>query len=166
MQARNNIVTWIGLGNTLLARVGAYIQPIFLLIFRLHWGYEFFLSGRGKLMDHPKVVAFFTELGIPAPELNAWFVGGVECFGGLLLLMGLASRPVALMLAGNMLVAYLSVTEDRAAFLNVLSDPEPFIAADPFFFLLTATLVFAFGPGVISFDTLIDKWFNRGTIKK
>jgi len=33
-------------------------------------------------------VGFFTQLGIPAPALNAWFVSGLEFAGGLVLIVG------------------------------------------------------------------------------
>src|SRR4051812_5794193 len=87
------------------------LQPIVLLLFRLQWGWAFFDTGRGKLLNHGDVTEFFTSLGIPAPGLNAWFVGGVECVGGLLLLLGLFARPTAFVLTINMLVAYLSVAD-------------------------------------------------------
>lgn len=131
------------------------LQQLVLLVFRLYWGWQFFQGGQGKLINHEKVVSYFTSLGVPQPDLNAWFVGGLECFGGLLLLIGFASRPVAFLLTINMIVAYLAVEEDRAKVFNILTDPTPFLSADPFFFLLTAVLVFSFGPGAISFDGII-----------
>jgi len=115
-------------------------------------------------MNHANVVEFFTSLGIPAPALNAWFVGGLECFGGLLLLVGLCSRPIAFMMAINMAVAYLSVQEDRATVLELFNDPAPFLAAAPFFFLLMSVLVLAFGPGLLSIDAwLKGRWANCRT---
>jgi putative oxidoreductase len=143
------------LAYTWLIDSGNFLQHFLLLAFRINWGWQFFQSGQGKLINHEKVVSFFTSLNIVQPDLNAWFVAGLECFGGLLLLAGFASRPIGLLLATNMLVAYLAVAEDRAKLLNIFSDPNPFLAADPFFFLLTALLVFCFGPGAISIDGLI-----------
>lgn len=138
------------------------VQPLVLLAFRVHWGVAFFFDGKGKLLNHDAVVQFFTEsVQLPFPELNAWMVGGVELVGGLLLVLGLLSRPVALVLTANMLVAYLSVEGDRAALLGVFSDPQPFIDADPFFYLLTSVLVLAFGPGVISLDALACKAWRK-----
>jgi putative oxidoreductase len=141
----------------LLLHLASFFQTIFLLAFRLYWGWQFFESGQGKLINHEKVVSYFTSLGVPQPDLNAWFVGGLESFGGLLLLVGFASRPVALLLAINMIVAYMAVEEDRAKVFHIFSDPTPFLSADPFFFLLTAVLVFCFGPGAVSIDGLIAK---------
>lgn len=140
-----------------LIELGSHLQAPILLLFRVYWGWLFFQTGWGKLTNHGNVVEFFTSLGIPFPGLNAWFVAGLECFGGLLLLTGLCSRPIALLLSGNMLVAYLSVPEDRAKLFNVISDPEAFIMADPFFFLLTSLIVLAFGPGKLSLDYLLSR---------
>lgn len=142
--------------HSTLDRVGKLLQPFLLLAFRITWGWQLAQTGWGKLANHEKVVQFFTSLGIPLPAFNAWFVGGVELVGGILLVLGLFSRPAALIIAGNMLVAYLSVGEDRAALLGVLSDVDAFTAAAPFFFLLTAIIVLAFGPGAISVDRVIE----------
>lgn len=144
-----------------LIKGGEFLQPLILLAFRLNWGWQSFLTGRGKLENHQNVVEFFTSLSIPAPSVNAWFVGGLECFGGLMLMIGIVSRPVALMMACNMLVAYLAVEEDRVKLLNLFSDPDPFVLADPFFFLLMSLLVLAFGPGRLSVDALVKKFWLK-----
>jgi putative oxidoreductase len=128
------------------------LQNFLLLLIRLNWGIQFFLTGKGKLENHDQVTGFFTTLGIPLPGLNAWFVGGVEMIGGLLLLAGFATRPTALVLTGTMLVAYLSVADDRAALLNAFRDPDKFTAASPFLFLLASLLCLAFGAGRWSAD--------------
>lgn len=141
----------------LLVKAGNLLQPVILLVFRLTWGWQFFISGKGKLLNHPDIVDFFKELGIPFPDLNAWFVAGLECVGGVLLILGLCSRPIGALLTINMIVAYLSVADDRAKVLNIFKDLDPFLQADPFFFLLTAVLIFAFGPGVFSVDYLLKK---------
>jgi putative oxidoreductase len=124
-----------------------------LLVFRLSWGWQFFQTGLGKLRNPGRVVAFFTDLGIPLPAANAVFVAVLETAGGLLLLAGLASPVISFLLAADMVVAYL--TADRAALLALFSDPAGFLGADPFFFLLASLLVLAFGPGAISLDALI-----------
>lgn len=141
-----------------LFTVGANaLQPLVLLIFRLTWGWQFFVTGKGKLINHNDIADFFASLHIPFPGLNAWFIGGLECVGGLLLIVGLASRPIAFLLTGAMVVAYLTVEEDRLKLLSIFKDPTPFLTADPFFFLLTAVLVLAFGPGLISIDAWVGK---------
>ncbi len=145
----------------LVAVSGLWLQPVLLLLFRLHWGWKFVLTGQGKLVNHAGVVEFFASLGIPFPALNAWFVGGLECMGGVLLVLGLFSRPIGMLLSVNMLVAYLSVVEDRAKLFNLFVEPSGFITAEPFFFLLTSALVWAFGPGLISLDQLLKRVLCR-----
>ncbi len=157
MKSDKSLIVLISNGYQCLIRGGEYLQSFILILFRIYWGWKFFLTGKGKLLNHERTVEFFTSLGIPAADLNAWFVGGLECVGGLLLLVGLASRPVAFLLAGNMLVAYLSVSADRQALFGILSDPMAFIIADPFFFLLLSLMVLAFGPGKISIDALLKR---------
>jgi len=137
--------------------VDLVLPSLVLLAFRFHWGLAFFYDGKGKLENHDHVVEFFTSLGIPAPDMQAWFVSGLEYVGGILLLIGLFSRPISLVLAVNMLVAYLSVPDDRATLLNVWNEADPFLQATPFFYLLTSVLILAFGPGVISLDRLISR---------
>ncbi len=151
----NRAAEFVRQGYLLTIRLGEQLQPLLLLVFRVYWGWQFFITGKGKLLNHEPVTEFFASLHIPAPGFNAWFVGGLECVGGLLLLLGLCSRPIALLLSGNMLAAYLSVPEDRQKLLQIFQDPAPFLAADPFFFLLAAVLVLAFGPGALSVDRLI-----------
>jgi putative oxidoreductase len=51
---------------------------LFLLAVRLYWGWQFMQTGWGKLSDINKVVGFFTDLGIPTPVLNAYFVSALE----------------------------------------------------------------------------------------
>jgi len=75
------------------------------LLARLTLGIVFAESGWGKLHNLPRVIAFFTELGIPAPSIQAPFVAGVEFVGGLLLFVGLFTRIAAIPLSVTMLVA-------------------------------------------------------------
>jgi len=141
-----------------LILAGNLLQPVLILILRLTWGWQFFVTGKGKLLNHPDIVDFFTSLGIPFPDLNAWFVGGLECFGGLMLMAGLASRPLSLMLSVNMMVAFMSVSDERAKLFNAMNDLDSFTQADPFLFMLVSLIVFAFGPGVLSVDYLVGKY--------
>lgn len=138
-----------------LATIGGHFQPVLLLLIRGWWGWSFFLTGKGKLLNLEKTTAFFTELGLPLPKLNAIAAGGVECFGGLLLLAGFCSRAASVPLAFTMIVAY--VTADREALQSLLGDPDKFTSAAPFLFLLASVIVFACGPGRFSLDALLRK---------
>jgi putative oxidoreductase len=129
------------------------LQSPFLLAIRVYWGWLFLQSGIGKFGHIEKVVAFFTDLGIPAPTLNAYFNASLETVGGILLILGLASRLISVPLLINMIVAY--VTADREALTSFFSESGKFFGADPFPFLLVSLLILIFGPGKLSLDTLI-----------
>jgi putative oxidoreductase len=129
------------------------LQSPVLLAVRLYWGWQFFQTGLGKLMHMPKVVGFFTTLGIPLPAFNAYFVSTLECVGGALLFFGLGSRVIALPLAIDMLVAY--VAADREALFSLFSDPGKFYGADPYTFLFASVLILVFGPGKFSIDSAL-----------
>jgi putative oxidoreductase len=137
-----------------LISVASSLQSPFLLLVRAYWGWQFIQTGWGKLSDIHKVTQFFTTLGIPAPGLNAYFVSTLEFAGGFLLLIGLASRPIALLLTIDMLVAFF--LGDREALLSIFSDPDKFYAAAPYTFLFACLLILIFGPGKWS----IDAWLN------
>ena len=79
----------------------------------------------------------------------------VECFGSLLLIVGLASRLTAIPVAVTMAVAYL--TADLEAVTNIFSDPDKFVKADPFPYFICALIVLVFGPGRFSMDALIKR---------
>jgi putative oxidoreductase len=135
------------------------LQSPFLLAIRLYWGWLFLQSGIGKFGHIEKVVSFFTDLGIPAPTLNAYFNASLETVGGILLILGLASRLISVPLLINMIVAY--ITADREALTAFFSESGKFFGADPFPFLLVSLLVLIFGPGKLSLDTLVAAWWKK-----
>ena len=134
-------------------RMLSRLQSPLLLAVRLYWGWQFFQAGLGKLMHIPKVVFFFTSLGIPFPAFNAYFVSSLECVGGVLLFLGLGSRIIALPLTIDMVVAY--ITADREALFSIFSDPGKFYASDAYTFFFASLLILIFGPGRISLDFAI-----------
>ena len=141
--------------NGLLATLGGWLQPVLLLVVRGWWGWSFFLTGKGKLLNLDKTASFFADLGLPLPKLNAIMAGSTECFGGLLLLLGLCSRLASVPLIFTMLVAY--ATADKEALQSILSDTDKFTGATPFLFLFACLIVLAFGPGKLSLDALLFK---------
>ena len=148
----------------LLIRVGSSLQSPFLLVVRLYWGWQFMQTGWGKLTDINKVIGFFTDLGIPAPALNAWFVSALEFGGGLLLILGLGSRLIALPLVIDMIVAY--ITADREALFSIFSNPDKFSAAAPFTFLIASLIVLIFGPGKASVDAFLTGRLGRSQVQR
>ena len=89
------------------------------------------------------------------PHLNAIMAGGTECVGGLLLLAGLGARLVSIPLIFTMIIAY--VTAESDSLKKIFSDPDKFVTATPFLFMLACFIVLAFGPGAFSLDWIIEK---------
>jgi putative oxidoreductase len=122
------------------------------LAIRLYWGWQFAQTGWG-MHNIAKITGFFMSLRIPFPAFSACFISGLEFFGGLLLILGLAFRPTAFLLAANMLVVYW--TADHDALISVFSDPRKFYVADPYAFLFASLNVLVFGVGALSVDTFV-----------
>ena len=136
-----------------------YLQSPLLLFLRLLFGWGFFKAGLGKLQNIENTSAYFAGLNIPLPTLNAWLAGTTEYFGGLLLLLGAASRVITIPLVCTMLVAYLTqhIEELRSLWTPGKGgyNAAPFFKAAPFPYLLTSLLVLLFGPGVFSIDGVV-----------
>jgi len=120
-----------------------------LLLLRLWFGLALaFSHGLSKMGDLPSFIAAVERRGIPLPALTAPFAAASEFIGGLLLALGLFTRPAGLAVFATMLVAAFHVH-----------------AADPFSkkeFALAygvAALVLAIvGPGRFSVDAW---WLKR-----
>jgi len=122
-----------------------------LLIIRLLFGYQLFVSGQGKFEHIENVANFFATRNIPMPELTAKFVAGLELVGGALLILGLASRLISIPLTINMLVAIVSGSREDWGTL------DGFMGDTAFPYMIAAATVLAFGPGVFSLDWLLRK---------
>ena len=142
-------------GYELLVSGANVLQSPFLLLLRIYFFWQLFQTGQGKLAHIGKISDYFASLGIPLPTLNAYMAGATETFGSVLLIIGLASRLTAIPITVVMAVAYL--TADLEAVTGIFSDPDKFVKADPFPFLISALIVLVFGPGKFSIDALI-KW--------
>jgi putative oxidoreductase len=80
------------------------------VILRVGVGLTFFFAGLAKVLGGVDgLTGFFGSLGIPLPGLMAPFISYLELFGGLAILLGLLTRPIAALLIGDMLVAMLLV---------------------------------------------------------
>ncbi|ADI38459.1 putative oxidoreductase CatD [Waddlia chondrophila 2032/99] len=139
--------------------LGEFLQSYFLLALRLYWGYSFFQAGFEKIKNTAPVVDFFTSLGIPFSEYMALIVGWIEVVGGICLLVGFASRLVAIPLALTMIGALLTAHGD--ATFAVLENSQRFINQTPFTYLLTSLIVLCFGPGKFSVDYVLERAFSK-----
>lgn len=68
-----------------------------------------FAHGLGKLPPSEMLIGGVSSLGFPMPELFAWCAGLAEFAGGILLAVGLLTRPAAGFVVFTMLVAVFGV---------------------------------------------------------
>jgi putative oxidoreductase len=73
-------------------------------LLRIVAAFMFILAGTSKLVAFP--VGMPPDGATAQPMTQVWIGGVLEAFGGFLLLIGLFTRPVAFLLAGEMAVAY------------------------------------------------------------
>ena len=126
-------------------------QSLPILLARVVLGVGFLQTGYGKLFkNHAGVVEFFTSLNIPLPAFNAWLVGGVEFFGGILLVVGLGTRLWAVLLAFTMIIATLTTALPKDGLLGSL------LSVEVLAMVLLVWLVFS-GPGAFSLDHVVKR---------
>jgi putative oxidoreductase len=88
----------------------------------------------------------------PLPEMFTllWFAGVLEAFGGLLLLIGLFTRPVAFILSGQMAVAYWMAHAPGSIYPAVNKGDAAILFCFLFLYIAAA------GPGAFSLDAARD----------
>jgi putative oxidoreductase len=90
--------------TTTLAARWSYWAPYLLSVLRIIAAFVFIQFGSAKLLAIPAAIM---PGGGTAPLTSlAGFAGSLELVGGALLLLGLFTRPVAFLLAGEMAFAY------------------------------------------------------------
>jgi putative oxidoreductase len=119
------------------------------LLIRITVGVVFIRSGWGKLSDLSPVTEYFASLGIPMPGLNAAVASSVEFFGGILILVGLGARLVALPMAFTMVVAI--ITAKREEIQGALS----ILGFDEWSYIVMFLTIVLIGAGPVSLDALI-----------
>jgi len=130
------------------------LSPLALSLLRIIAGLLFVQHGWAKLFG------WFGMQPVPAFSL-LWFAGVLETVAGPLILFGLFTRPVALVLAGEMLAAYLIGHRPLGGWPIRNGGVVPLL-----FGLIFLHLVFA-GGGSIALDSLrrakssVDSWFEK-----
>jgi putative oxidoreductase len=121
-------------------------SPRILSILRIITGFLILWHGSQKLFDFP-------SSGKPAGELTALMMtaGSIEFFGGLLILIGFFTRPVAFLLSGLLAVAYF-MAHAPGGFLPLTNRGELAVLYCFVFFYL-----FFAGGGPWSVDALIGR---------
>jgi putative oxidoreductase len=115
-------------------------QPLALSLFRFITGLMLFQYGVAKIFKFP-VTEYFAN---PPPLIM--FAGGLELVLGALLMIGLLTRPVALILSGEMAFAYFIGHFPKSFFPVINNGTAAILLCFACLYLATS------GPGPISVD--------------
>jgi putative oxidoreductase len=107
--------------------------PRALSVLRIVTGLLFLEHGTGKLLDFPP-----TEHAAPTLFSLIGVQGVLELVGGFLILIGLFTRPVAFILAGDMAVAYFMAHAPKSFFPTINGDQLAISFCFVFLFLVFA----------------------------
>jgi len=119
-------------------------EPYFLSVLRIVTAFLFMQFGMAKVFAFPAAIM---PGGGTAPIASlAGIAGIIETFGGLFLLLGLFTRPVAFIVAGEMAIAYF-VGHAPHGFWPLLNQGHPAIM-----FCFVWLYISAAGPGPWSLD--------------
>ncbi len=118
--------------------------PHALGLLRIVTGLLYLEKGTSKILEWP-----YTSMSGPPSWSLFWIAGMLELFGSILLILGLFTRPVAFLLAGEMAVAYWYIHAPQSIF-PMINRGEAAILYCFIFLLFAAT-----GPGKWSIDEIL-----------
>lgn len=135
--------------STINALLSSFLLPIAIPLARVVCGYLYLLHASSKLFHKPHM-EYFDGL---KPFSLMWIAGVVELVGGVLLVLGLFTQPVAFILSGQMAVAYfIGHASQGKPLFPILNGGEPAVL------LCFMMLMFAaIGGGGCSLDALLFK---------
>jgi len=98
------------------------------LVIRLIAGLYVMGAGFGKFLNHAQEVRDFHGFGVPLPDLAVPLAGTIEVAGGLLVVIGLLTRPAALLVAANLLAALLTAGINVGGTFHLVVGPSLMLA--------------------------------------
>jgi putative oxidoreductase len=125
-----------------LSGVSQSLAPYLLSVLRIAVGLTFLEHGTGKLIGFPAGLPFIDKI----PPGLLYFTGTMELVGGLLITIGLFTRPVAFILSGFMAAAYFTAHFPMSFFPAINMGEAAVLYCFVFLFLAAA------GPGRWAID--------------
>lgn len=162
------------LSNFLLAP--SLTAPKSTLLLRLMAGGVFLSEGILKFVYTNQGFGRFTKLGLPFPHETATFIGSLEIVGGLLLILGLFTRVIAVPFIIEMVVAILTTKVS----LYLGTSPLPLPPAPPtagfwavmhetrsdYAQILTSIFLLVAGPGGWSLDAMLARRGGKASLAR
>ncbi len=136
----------------LRSRYDTGVAALVLAFLRMTSGVVFVPIGVGKIVDHSSEVADFRHYGIPAADAAVWLTGTVEILCGLLLVVGLMTRPAAALLALTLIGAISTAGRIDGGSFHLGVAPT---------LLLAMVLILWFGPGRPAIDAVLERRVAR-----
>lgn len=130
-------------------------SPQLLSVLRIAAAAMFILAGTAKLFAWPKGMGP-TGTGTADIGTQIWIAGILEAFGGSLLLLGLCTRPIAFILAGEMAVAYFQAHFPQSVFPTMNGGVSAALYCFIFLYISSA------GPGPWSLDAAFRRSAKTG----
>ncbi len=121
-------------------------QNVVVLVGRILLSILFIVAGFGKVTALSGTAGYFGSIGLPAPMLVAILVSALELLGGIAILVGFFTRPVAYALAAFSIATALIAHFDFTDQVQSISFMKNLAIAGGFLVLG------AFGPGSLSVD--------------
>ena len=134
--------TTIPSGRSGVTVIPQTFAPALQSVLRIVTGLLFLEHGTGKLLGFPHGLPFIDKM----PTGLLYFTGTIELVGGLLIVLGLFTRPVAFVLSGFMAVAYF-MAHFPMSFFPAINMGEPAVLFCFVFLYLAAA-----GPGPWAID--------------
>ena len=132
--------------------------PYLLSVLRIVLAFLFFQVGSAKWFGFPAPI--MPGGGNAEVGSLAWFAGVIEVIGGSLMLLGLFTRPVAFILAGEMAIAYFIGHASQGHWLWPVLNQGGLAVIYCFLFLYFS----AAGPGPWSLDAWLARYRMRSTV--
>ncbi len=137
------------MSSTVLPRAGSRLAvipqsfaPALQSVLRIMAGLAFLEHGTGKVLGFPHGLPFIDKM----PTGLLYFTGTIELVGGVLIVLGLFTRPVAFVLSGFMAVGYFMAHFPMSFFPAINMGEAALLYCFVFLYLAAA------GPGPWSID--------------